>query len=113
MSSDPLANGLRRVRLRFIESIRDSLPRIIHLRTQVLEEAQTGDAPREIGQICHKIAGTAATLGFPKLGANAVRIDNFLISNVDNQLDPGPYLLMEIDQLVLEINAILSNHDAL
>ncbi len=113
MSSGSLANGLERVRWRFIESLRDGLPRITHLRMRATERDHIKESFLEIAQICHKIAGTAATLGFPELGANAARIDDFFRTNIDIQDDLDPHLLKEVDQLLAAIKAILSNHDPL
>ncbi len=77
---------------------------------QVTQRVEIKDSLTEIGQICHKIAGTAATLGFPELGASAAKIDDFIIANIDSQDDPDPYLLAEIDLLLAAASAIISNH---
>ncbi|MFX0547546.1 Hpt domain-containing protein [Roseovarius sp. S1116L3] len=100
MSTDPLSSGLERVRQRFLETLRDRFNRVVRLRAKVAEEVDVQDSLCEIGKICHKIAGTAATLGFPDLGSNAAEIDDLIMSNQDELKNPDPYLLMKIDEFV-------------
>ncbi len=110
MSEDLLTEGLTRVRLRFLDSLCGCISRTTHLRAQLTKRIEVKDSLSEIGQICHKIAGTAATLGFPELGATASKIDDFIMADIDSQDDPDPYLLAEIDQLLKAASVIISNH---
>ncbi len=113
MRDDSLTDGLARVRLHFLNSLCDGFRRTTHLRMQIAERVKIKESLSEIGHIYHKIAGTAATLGFPELGATAAKIDDFVTAHIDGQYDPEPYLLAEIDQFLKATRAIISDHDLL
>jgi len=113
MSDDLLVDGFARVRLRFLNNLCEFFRRTTHLRMQIAERVKIKDSLSEIGRICHKIAGTAATLGFPELGATAAKIDDFIMAHIDSQDDPDPDLLAEIDHLLKVTSAIISNNDPL
>ncbi|NEX48523.1 Hpt domain-containing protein [Pseudotabrizicola algicola] len=69
-------------------------------------------AAREIGKIVHKIAGTAASLGFPGLGAQAQTVESLChqaAASPARDLDPAlkRHLLRALDDLNQELDRVL------
>ncbi len=79
-SNGEMSVGLARVRARFVDEMTSRLDHLIKLRSQMDDALSFDEASVEIGQIGHKIAGTAATLGFPELGAEAAKADDIVMS---------------------------------
>ncbi|SEK58141.1 Hpt domain-containing protein [Roseovarius nanhaiticus] len=100
------SEGLLRVRARFINELEEKRLRLTQLRSHLQSHEQSHAASREIGQICHKIAGTAATLGFPVLGKYALAIDGAIDQRSTNLPSPSAELRCDIDDLITEIERI-------
>ena len=100
------SDGLLRVRGRFIHDLEEKRRRLVQLRFQAQDDRQSLPASKEIGQICHKIAGTAATLGFPTLGEHALAIDDAVDQKAAEISMPSHKLLLTVDTLVSEIERI-------
>nr|WP_262494996.1 Hpt domain-containing protein [Paracoccus thiocyanatus] len=66
------------MRARFVAELVNRHARLVVLRAWLDDASAYGPALTETGQICHKIAGTAATLGFPTLGTQAGAIDDLI-----------------------------------
>lgn len=71
---------LEKVRTHFLTELEKQYRDVEMLRDQLDRVADPSQTCHEIGRICHKIAGTAATLGFPDLGHVAAEIDDFVAS---------------------------------
>ncbi|RKF14189.1 hypothetical protein D6850_13595 [Roseovarius spongiae] len=112
MKQDALSVGLVRVRARFLDELHGRFDRIDELRLQFGNDRCDHAALREIGEIAHKIAGTAATLGFPKLGESATVIDDLVHENGEEAATNDPRLLGLIDSLCATMQEILSQHEA-
>jgi HPt (histidine-containing phosphotransfer) domain-containing protein len=104
MNAGGMSAGMARIRARFIDELRVRRARIIDLRTDLGTTSQTHDALKEIGQISHKIAGTAKTLGFPALGALAGEIDDAIDQRATSLDAPQPALLGQIDQIIADMD---------
>ncbi|WP_324751971.1 Hpt domain-containing protein [Roseovarius sp. Pro17] len=98
-----MSNGLARVRVRFVAELRVRRARLIELRSQLLNLPLCAEALKEIGQISHKIAGTAAILGFPGLGASASAIDDAIDQIKVWPTAPDPALLDRIDRMISDM----------
>ncbi|MCF3595921.1 Hpt domain-containing protein [Rhodobacteraceae bacterium LMO-12] len=102
-----LSVGLSRVRARFVDELKNRYSRLLQLRSQLSNDATSTDALIEIGQISHKIAGTAATLGFPQLGAEAAEIDDFITRNEVTADTLSSGIVPQIDHMNETINAVI------
>lgn len=110
MSDDAITTGLAKVRARFVTELHGRFRRIDQLRTQLEDHVGNREALREIGEISHKVAGTAATLGFPELGKCATLVDDLILSNPGVVIADGN-LLEHIDRLHVIMHAILEDHE--
>lgn len=80
MIQQDISIRLEKVRTHFLNELEKQYRDVELLRDQLDQVADHSQTCREIGRICHKIAGTAATLGFPDLGHVAAEIDDFVAS---------------------------------
>jgi len=71
---------LQKIRTHFLTELEKQYHDVKMLRSQLDQVADPSEICNEIGLICHKIAGTAATLGFPDLGNVAAEIDDYVAS---------------------------------
>ncbi|MFX0543827.1 Hpt domain-containing protein [Roseovarius sp. S4756] len=101
------STGLLRIRTRFVDELDEKRLRLAELRLQIQGQAPSHAALKEIGQICHKIAGTALTLGFPDLGASASAIDGAIDQKAAEFIMPSSDLLLCIDEMIAESVRIL------
>jgi HPt (histidine-containing phosphotransfer) domain-containing protein len=63
----------------------------------------------EIGRISHKIAGTAATLGFPELGADASVIDDLIDrTGAANGTESACWLLCDLRDMITRLDALIA-----
>lgn len=104
MNAGNMSAGIARIRARFIEELRVRRTRLIALRARLADETQADTALKEIGQISHKIAGTAKTLGFPALGTIAAAIDDAIDQKASVQTAPHPRLLGQIDRIIADMD---------
>lgn len=108
-----LSDGLRRVRARFVDELKNRHSRLTNLRADLDPDLSNDEvckaAMTEIGQIAHKIAGTAATLGFPELGAQASAIDDVVIKRASLPEAFPDDILSQIDQMNTTIEAIIQS----
>ena len=76
-ANDAFSAGLLKVRSRFLEQLPEQTAMIRELWAQV-QTAPDRPSPilLDIGRIAHRIAGTAATLGFPDLGRIAATLED-------------------------------------
>lgn len=102
-----LSQGLARVRARFLGELEGRAARVYALRAALDAPATADEALVEIGRIAHKIAGTAATLGFPDLGTAAAAIDEAASRHADPAAPPASALAPEVDRLLNAMQAAL------
>jgi HPt (histidine-containing phosphotransfer) domain-containing protein len=72
---------LGKIRAHFLNELEKQYLEVEMLRDKLDQVADHSETCYAIGRICHKIAGTAATLGFPDLGDIAAQIDDFVASS--------------------------------
>lgn len=94
---DGISSGLSRIRARFIAGMHEQSTRLETLKLRLHDAPDDDDALREVGQIAHKIAGTAATLGFQDLGALASQIDDSIHRLVETNARINPDIVQMID----------------
>ncbi len=104
-------DGIARVRVRFVAELRVRRARLIELRSQLIDLPLCVEALKEIGQISHKIAGTAATLGFPVLGHSAAAIDGAINQNKVWPIARDPALLDQIDRMISDMDMTYEKED--
>ncbi|CAM9902378.1 MAG: hypothetical protein CMN16_16225 [Roseovarius sp.] len=80
MIQENIAIRLQKIRRHFLTELEKQYHNVEMLRNQLDQVADPSETCIEIGRICHKIAGTAATLGFPDLGNVAAEIDDYVAS---------------------------------
>lgn len=102
MMDATLSEGLARVRKRFIEELGPRRDRLVLLREEGEQTKWAQEQVTSIGRIAHTIAGTAATVGFEKLGTLAAELDDLTARD-----------LTESDMLSLEVARRLENVIAL
>jgi len=95
-----ISAGLARIQQSFLSEAEARCARLRVLRQQLSEMTQDQAALKEIGQITHKIAGTAATLGYPELGVQASEIDDAIDQRDPATGAPSPDLLAKIDSVI-------------
>lgn len=103
LNASEMSDGLARIRARFVDELRVRHARLVELRSHVGGPDQSHSALMEIGQINHKIAGTAATLGFPELGVRAGAIDSAIDQKNMAVTRPMPEVLDMIDRMISEM----------
>lgn len=101
---DDLPASLHAVRARFVDLILPRLVTLEGLRADLASSSDSHAALAGIGSLCHKIAGVAATLGFPHAGDLAGEIDAAIDAGlaaggtadvVWRQIDPALEALMD------------------
>lgn len=76
MTTPSLTSGLAKIRIRFLDELKPRLEELTILRAQAEHADSAETSMTQIGFIAHKLAGTAATLGFPDLGQAAAELDD-------------------------------------
>lgn len=104
-----VSSGLARVRARFVDELQGRRARIGMLRADLDHAAQPMGALTGIRQIAHKIAGTAATLGFPDLGALAAEIDDTVLRLSVDGCPPSQALVARIDRMLAMMDTIIAS----
>ncbi|MCZ4353549.1 Hpt domain-containing protein [Roseovarius aestuarii] len=97
-----ISDGLTRVRARFAEESQIRQDRLLILVSQLQDASAAPAALVEIGEINHKIAGTAATLGYPDLGAGAAEVDEM----IHQSTLVNPELLIKIDNVISKLEDV-------
>lgn len=73
-----LAISLANVRVRFLEMLDERLGQLTALQTDLHQPHMRAAALEAISAIAHKIAGTAGTLGFERLGLSAIATEDLI-----------------------------------
>lgn len=89
------ANPLARAEALFLSLAASRLAALESARARVLAGQAPHDALTEIGGIAHKIAGTAATLGYVAMGRNAAEVERLIALGAT-----APDILPELEQLL-------------
>ena len=111
MTDFSMAEGLARVRCRFIEELEPRRHELVRLRDEITDAPLVEDKVESIARIAHKIAGTAETLGFAKLGKVAADLDEFIDQNPQLGVLPRHVLFGLLDDIVALSDQILSAPD--
>jgi HPt (histidine-containing phosphotransfer) domain-containing protein len=106
-----MAEGLTRVRYRFIEELEPRRNELVLLRDEITDRPLVEDKVASIARIAHKIAGTAETLGFAKLGNVAAELDEFIDQNPAVGAMSGNVLFGLLDTMIALSDEILSAKD--
>jgi chemotaxis protein histidine kinase CheA len=106
MNDPRLSDGLARIRARFVDELTTRFDDMAQLRPQLNDPSTAEPALIEIGKICHKIAGTAATLGFPTLGKEAAAIDDHVVKHAGGMAEGD--VRVTVDQMFQTIETILT-----
>lgn len=101
-----ISDGLARVRLRFLGELQNQHARLTLMRDD-LDHSRS--AFLEIAKICHKIAGTAATLGFPELGAQAATVDEIGLRLSRTETAPNDAAMQAVDRFLATARDVLEN----
>jgi len=111
MTDFKMAEGLTRVRYRFIEELEPRRNELVLLRDEITDAPLVAEKVLPIARIAHKIAGTAETLGFAKLGKAAAELDDFIDKNPAVDVIPRHVLLSLLDTIIVLSDEILSARD--
>lgn len=106
-----MAEGLTRVRSRFIEELEPRRNELVLLRDAITDAPLVEEKVASIARIAHKISGTAATLGFANLGSVAAELDEFIDQNPTIAVMPRHILFGLLDEMVVLSDNILSSQD--
>jgi HPt (histidine-containing phosphotransfer) domain-containing protein len=98
-----MSDAILRIRERFVDGLNVMHSRMVELRHHLEEPERFLSALMEIGKISHKISGTAATLGFSKLGTRASAIDDAIDQNNSTYEIPISELLNMIDCMISDM----------
>ena len=94
-----MESALAGVRLRFLNEL---VPRSLELRRlqeQISENVNCTGSTIDVGILAHKLAGTAATLGFRELGEAAADLDELIAQHPGSETIRCD-LLKKIDKLL-------------
>lgn len=97
---------LGKIRTHFLSELEKQYLEVEMLRDRLDQVADHSETCHAIGRICHKIAGTAATLGFPDLGDIAAKIDDFVASNCVTHPESLSEMRDHADHLLVLISLI-------
>jgi len=111
MTDFKMAEGLTRVRYRFIEELEPRRNELVLLRDGLTDTPLAEEKVTSIARIAHKVAGTAETLGFANLGKVAAELDEFIDQNPAGGVMPGNVLLGLLDTMIALSDEILSAKD--
>lgn len=100
---------LEKIRAHFFTELGKQYHQVGMLRDQLDRVADPSQTYREIGRICHKIAGTAAPLGFPELGHVAAKIDDLVASRGATKPDAGFEIREHADHLLVLMSLLLDD----
>lgn len=106
-----MTEGLARVRKRFVEELGPRRNSLVLLRDEVEETATPDEIIMSIGHISHKIAGTAATVGFAKLGGVAAELDDCIGRQKEGGAMPRNELFGLLEDLIALSDHILDAKD--
>lgn len=104
---------LQKVRTHFLTELEKQYHNVEMLRNQLDQVADPSETCMEIGRICHKIAGTAATLGFPDLGNVAAEIDDYVTSLRVNGSESSYDMREHADHLLVLMFLLLNDESTL
>lgn len=108
MGGGEMSDGLARVRARFVEELQERFRRVQELRLHLEQHPSSTEPLTGIGQIAHKIAGTAATLGFPELGSISAQVDDAVAARAGTPDEPDAALTARIDHMLAVMGAVLT-----
>jgi len=100
---------LEKIRTHFLTELEKQYLEVEMLRGRLDQVADPSETCYTIGRICHKIAGTAATLGFPDLGNIAAEIDDFVASNDAKRPETLSEMRDHSDHLLVLMSLILDD----
>ena len=95
-----LSAGLAKVRARFLIELEKRRAVLNYAYGRLDNDAARAEAIEEICSIAHKIAGTAGTLGFGDLGAQAATTEDAIRQHLDGQAVDDATIRAEIIQLI-------------
>ena len=106
-----MSAGLSRVRVRFLEMLSGRLQRLDELHAAIRAGENLMASLTEAGEIAHKLAGTAGTLGFKSLGDIAIEVD--VLSQESAKAGRAPDTLFEakLTSLRDECRAAIADSD--
>lgn len=113
MMQENISIRLQKVRTHFLIELEKQYHDVEMLRNQLDQVADPSEACSEIGRICHKIAGTAATLGFPDLGNVAAEIDDYVASLRANGSESFYDMREHADHLLVLMFLLLNDESTL
>ena len=90
-------DSLSRIRARFVNELQDRVVRLDELKEHLAKIPTDRIALNEVGQIAHKIAGTAATLGFPNLGSLATETEDYIHRFAETGMPPYHDVRAKVD----------------
>lgn len=104
---------LGKIRAHFLSELEKQYLEVEMLRDRMDQVADHSETCHAIGRICHKIAGTAATLGFPDLGNIAAQIDDFVASKCLIHPDAASEMRDHADHLLVLISLTFEDESML
>lgn len=108
MTDFTMAQGLAKVRYRFIEELEPRRNALVLLRDEITDRPLAEDKVASIARIAHKVAGTAETLGFAQLGKVAAELDEFIDQAPAGGAMPRDVLFGLLDNMIALSDQALS-----
>lgn len=104
-----LSINLDGIRLQYVEKLRAQYPVLVALRSRIEIRPQE-NALSEIASIAHKMRGSAATLGFEKLGTASEICETGIVSfrNHPNDPEANRVMLARIRDFCAEVRSAIS-----
>lgn len=109
MTQQNTAIRLEKIRTHFLTELEKQYFEVKVLRGRLDQVVDPSETCQAIGRICHKIAGTAATLGFPVLGYAAAEIDDFVATSESKQSGFRSEMRDHADHLLLLMSLIFDD----
>lgn len=107
MADFRITEGLTNIRRRFVEELQPRRDELVLLRDKISDLPLGEENLTSIARIAHKIAGTAPTLGFSKLGISAAELDKFIFQNLDMGAISKSTLFRLMDNMITLCDQIL------
>jgi len=111
MMDATLSEGLARVRKRFIEELGPRRDSLALLRDEGEKTKWAQEHVTSIGRIAHKIAGTAATVGFAKLGTLAAELDDLTARDITESDTLSIEIVRRLEDLIALSDHILAEQN--
>ena len=100
---------LEKIRAHFLTELEKQYLEVEMLRKRLDQVADPSETSHAIGRICHKIAGTAAKLGFADLGYIAAEIDDFVATNSVKRPEALSEMRDHADHLLVVMSLIVDD----